>query len=68
MITKTPSIIVAVTTFDSDALRISLAPIARLGRKIILIVHNDNPEVALTSRMASAIASAVPLGESALPR
>lgn len=51
MITKTPSIIVAVTTFDSDALRISLAPIARLGRKIILIVHNDNPEVALTSRM-----------------
>jgi len=44
------NIIVAITTFDIDALRISLPPLRRFGRNITLVIHNDNPNVDLTSR------------------
>ena len=45
------NIIVAITTFDADALRISLPPLNRFGRRITLVVHNDNPDFVLTTRM-----------------
>lgn len=51
MFNRKPHIVVAVTTFDSDALRISLPPLRRLGNKFALVVHNDNPEKKLTRHM-----------------
>jgi hypothetical protein len=49
------NIIVAITTFDPDALRISLPPLNRFGHNLTLIVHNDNPGITLTPRMVRQI-------------
>ncbi len=43
-----PHIIVAITTFDSDALRVSLPPMRRLHQKFSMVIHNDNPGTRLT--------------------
>lgn len=45
------NIIIAITTFDLDALRISLPSLNRCGRGITLVIHNDNPECSLTPRI-----------------
>ena len=49
------NIIIAITTFDLDALRISLPPLNRCGRGITLVIHNDNPECSLTPRIVRQI-------------
>lgn len=49
------NIIVAITTFDADALRISLPPLERFGHSVTLVIHNDNPEFNLTPRMVRQI-------------
>ena len=43
-------IIVGLTTYNTEFLRISVPALARLGRRIFLIVHNDNPTVNVTRR------------------
>ncbi len=43
-------IIVGLTTFYSENLMISLSGLARLGKRAILIIHNDNPQTKVTKR------------------
>ena len=47
MFTRKNGLVIAITTYDIDALRISLPPIRRCARDAILVVHNDNPDVEL---------------------
>lgn len=42
-----PHIVVAITTMDFDALRVSLPPIGKLRSKFTLVIHNDNPAMEL---------------------
>ena len=41
------NIVVAITTLDFDALRISLPPLRRLRESFTLVIHNDNPAMEL---------------------
>ena len=50
MFNRNPRIVVAITTFDLDALRVSLPPLRRFARKCTLVIHNDNPEIELGRR------------------
>ena len=47
MFNRHPHLVVVITTFDLDALRVSLPPLRRLGHKFSLIIHNDNPAMNL---------------------
>ncbi|HNY25225.1 MAG TPA: hypothetical protein PKJ33_01595 [Alphaproteobacteria bacterium] len=49
MLPKKNCIIVGLTTFDTEFLRISVPAIAKLKQKIFLIIHNDNPNVKVTT-------------------
>lgn len=51
MFSRKPHVVVAITTFDLDALRVSLPPIRKMGGKFTLVIHNDNPNKNLTRRM-----------------
>jgi len=42
-----PHIVIAITTIDFDALRVSLPPLQRLRDKFTLVIHNDNPAMKL---------------------
>lgn len=42
-----PHLVVAITTMDLDALRVSLPPLRRLRQKFTLVIHNDNPVMQL---------------------
>lgn len=44
-------IVIAITTFDVDALRVSLPPLRRLHERFTLIIHNDNPAIELRRSM-----------------
>ena len=43
-------VIVGLTTFHNENLMISLSGLARLSKRAILIIHNDNPETKVTKR------------------
>lgn len=43
-------IIVGLTTFYNENLMISLSGLARLGKRAILVIHNDNPQTKVTKR------------------
>lgn len=45
MFTKKANLVIAITTYDTDALRISVPPVRRCARDATLIIHNDNPNV-----------------------
>ena len=45
------NIIIAITTFDLDALRVSLPPLRRLREHFTLVIHNDNPAMELRRGM-----------------
>jgi hypothetical protein len=51
MFKKSDFIIVGLTTYYIEFLRISIPQIAKLRQKIFLIVHNDNTDVRVTARM-----------------
>jgi hypothetical protein len=44
MLRRKNYIIVGLTTFHTEFLRISIPALSRLGRDIYLIIHNDNPD------------------------
>ena len=44
-------IVIAITTFDLDALRVSLPPLRRLREHFTLVIHNDNPATELRRGM-----------------
>ncbi len=41
------NLVVAVTVFDTDALRISVPPLRGISRDAILVIYNDNPDIKL---------------------
>ena len=43
-------VIVGLTTYYNENLMISLSGLSRLGKRAILIIHNDNPETEVTKR------------------
>ena len=43
-------VIVGLTTYYNENLMISLSGLARLSKRAILIIHNDNPETKITKR------------------
>ncbi|MBQ2017732.1 MAG: hypothetical protein II208_04385, partial [Alphaproteobacteria bacterium] len=43
-------VIVGLTTYYNENLMISLSGLSRLGKRAILIIHNDNPETKVTKR------------------
>ena len=47
MFKRKPHIVVAITTFDLDALRVSLPPLGRIREKFTTVIHNDNPAICL---------------------
>ena len=51
MFNKKSNIVVAITTSDFDALRISVPPLRALRRRFTLVIHNDNPNQKLTPHM-----------------
>ena len=51
MFKRKPNIVVAVTTADLDALRISMPSLRRLRQKFSLVLHNDNPGTRLRRGM-----------------
>lgn len=51
MLIKKNCIIVGLTTYHNEFLRISVPAIAGIKQKIFLIIHNDNPETTVTKSM-----------------
>lgn len=49
MLPKKNYIIVGLTTFDTEFLRISVPAVAKLKQKIYMVVHNDNPNTKITT-------------------
>lgn len=47
MFTSKKNIIVAITTFDLDALRLSVPPLRMFTHRAHLVIHNDNPNARL---------------------
>ncbi|MBO7508888.1 MAG: hypothetical protein J6T57_01240 [Alphaproteobacteria bacterium] len=47
---KKQKLVVVITTFDLDALRVSVPPLRRLRRKFTLVIYNDNPTRRLSRR------------------
>lgn len=50
MLRKKNLVVVAVTTFNTEMLKLSVAAIARIKSKFTLIIHNDNPAETVTPR------------------
>lgn len=50
MFTTRSRVIVGLTTYYNQNLMISLSGLSRMGRRSILIIHNDNPGVKITAR------------------
>ena len=50
MLKSNAPIIVGLTTYDTDYLRLSLTGLAQIKQKFILIIHNDNPDVKVGKR------------------
>ena len=48
---KKQNLVLIITTFDSDALRISVPPLARVARHTTLVIYNDNPGTCVTRHM-----------------
>ncbi|MBP5485200.1 MAG: hypothetical protein J6Y07_00620 [Alphaproteobacteria bacterium] len=48
MFNKKTKLIIAITTYDVDALRISVPPLRRCARDATLVIHNDNPKIELS--------------------
>ena len=43
-------VIVGLTTYYNENLIISMSGLARLGKNITLVIHNDNPDIKLSRR------------------
>lgn len=50
MLSYKSRVIVGLTTYYNENLMISMSGLATLGKKAILIIHNDNPETKVTRR------------------
>lgn len=48
MLSKKNYIIVGLTTFNPEFLKISVPAVAKLQQKVFLIIHNDNPKVKIS--------------------
>ncbi len=55
MLNRKNDIIVGLTTFDNEMLRISVPALARVARKFLLIIFNDNPLTTITRRQVRAL-------------
>ena len=49
MLNKKNYIIIGLTTFDTEFLRISVPAVSKLKKKVYLVIHNDNPDTKLTA-------------------
>ncbi|MBD5400954.1 hypothetical protein HDR61_04415 [bacterium] len=50
MLRRKTDIVVGLTTFNTEMLKISVSALARIRPRFTLIIHNDNPNVRLTAR------------------
>lgn len=50
MMTKKPKTVIIITTYDLDALRVSVPPLRGFRRDATLVIHNDNPAQKLLRR------------------
>lgn len=50
MRSKRNLVVVGLTTFNTEMLKISIPAIARISTKFTLIIHNDNPDSTVTTR------------------
>ena len=50
MMRRKPNIIVGLTTFNNEMLRISVPALGKIRQKFTLIVHNDNPMTTVSRR------------------
>ncbi len=50
MFGKKIDLVIGLTTFYNDLMRISVPPLSRLRGRFLLIVHNDNPTTTITRR------------------
>ena len=48
MFNKKQNLVIAITTYDIDALRISVPPVRRCARDATLVIYNDNPNIELS--------------------
>lgn len=48
--TRRPHLVIGLTTYNYEMLRISVPAIARIRDAFVLIVHNDNPNIKLTKK------------------
>ena len=55
MLGKKSNLVVGLTTFNNEMLRISVPALGRLRRHFILIIHNDNPATTITKRQIRAL-------------
>ncbi len=51
MFSKKQNLVIAITTYDIDALRISVPPMRRCARDATLVIYNDNPDAELSRAM-----------------
>ena len=51
MFHRSRNLIIGLTTFNHEFLRLSVSGLRRFSKKITLVIHNDNPCVRLTRRM-----------------
>ena len=54
-------LLVAITTFNHDALRVSIPLLARIGHRVSVLIYNDNPDVKLTKKTVRKIGWRGPL-------
>ncbi len=50
MLSRKNNIVVGITTFHNEMLRISVPALGRMARKFLLIIYNDNPLTTVTKR------------------
>lgn len=55
MLGKKSNLVVGLTTFNNEMLRISVPALGRLRRRFVLIIHNDNPATTITKRQIRAL-------------
>ena len=48
MFTRKSDLAIAITTYDIDALRLSVPAVRRCARDATLVIHNDNPDIELS--------------------
>lgn len=50
MLSKKPNLVVGLTTFNNEMLRISIPALGKINQKFFLIIYNDNPMTTVTKK------------------